>query len=77
MVNRDVRQWGVRKLAELYRRAVEIGWLVAEWDRVVGIRRITWKKINELVYFTILRETYRRHRKRRSIVSCLRGGIPS
>ena len=43
MVDRNIRQWGVRKLVELYRRAVEIGRLVTEWDRVIGIRRITWK----------------------------------
>ena len=43
MVDRDVRQWGVWEFVELYRRAVEIGRLVAEGDRVVGIRRITWK----------------------------------
>lgn len=43
MVDCDVRQWGVRELVELYRWAVEIGRLVAEWDRIVGIRRITCK----------------------------------
>ena len=43
MVDRDVRQRGVRKLVELYRWAVKIGRLVAKWDRVVGIRRVTWK----------------------------------
>ena len=43
MVDCDVRQWGVRKLVELYRWAIEISRLVAEWDRVIGIRRITWK----------------------------------
>ena len=43
MVDCDVRQWRVREIMELYRWAVEIGWLVAEWDRIVGIRRITCK----------------------------------
>ena len=43
MVDCDVRQWRVRKFVELYRWAVEISRLVAEWDRVIGIRRITWR----------------------------------